>query len=106
MKRIVHVSTCGANDWRRLLDGAITGGFPLGPGRAYGNFKVAKEIILEAFAAQFRIELVIRHSADRPPASLASRSPKRAQERPTAARAERRVPMRRCSRRPSMSAGR
>jgi UDP-glucose 4-epimerase len=64
VKRIVHLSTFGAYDWRRPLHGAIVEDFPLGPGRAYGNFKVAKEMILEAFAAQFRIELIMLRPAN------------------------------------------
>lgn len=64
VKRIVHLSTFGAYDWRRPLGGPITESFPLGPGRAYGNFKVAKEMILEAYAAQFKIELLMLRPAN------------------------------------------
>jgi UDP-glucose 4-epimerase len=64
VKRIVHLSTFGVYDWRRPLPGAITEDFPLGPGRAYGNFKIAKEMVLEAYAAQFRIELIILRPAN------------------------------------------
>jgi UDP-glucose 4-epimerase len=64
VKRIVHLSTFGAYDWRRPLEGAITEEFALGPGRAYGNFKVAQEMILEAYAAQYRIELVMLRPAN------------------------------------------
>ena len=64
VKRIVHLSTFGVYDWRRPLAGKITEDFPLGPGRAYGNFKVAKEMILEAYAAQFKIELVMLRPAN------------------------------------------
>ena len=64
VRRIVHLSTFGAYDWRRPLPGKITEDFPLGPGRAYGNFKVAKEMILEAYAAQFKIELIMLRPAN------------------------------------------
>ncbi len=64
VKRIVHLSTFGVYDWRLPLAGKITEDFPLGPGRAYGNFKVAKEMILEAYAAQFKIELVMLRPAN------------------------------------------
>jgi nucleoside-diphosphate-sugar epimerase len=46
--RLVHISTFGVYDWRRTMTAPITEGFPRGPGRGYGNFKVAKEAILEA----------------------------------------------------------
>ena len=46
--RLVHISTFGVYDWRRAMTGPITEDFPRGPGRGYGNFKVAKEAILEA----------------------------------------------------------
>jgi nucleoside-diphosphate-sugar epimerase len=46
--RLVHVSTFGVYDWRRPMSGPIAEDFPRGPGRGYGNFKVAKEMILEA----------------------------------------------------------
>jgi nucleoside-diphosphate-sugar epimerase len=46
--RLVHISTFGVYDWRRPMSGPIAEDFPRGPGRGYGNFKVAKEMILEA----------------------------------------------------------
>ena len=64
VRRLVHISTFGAYDWRRPLDGPITESFPLGPGRAYGNFKAAKEMILEAYAGQFKFELVMLRPAN------------------------------------------
>lgn len=64
VRRIVHLSTFGAYDWRRPLPAKITEDFPLGPGRAYGNFKVAKEMIMEAYAAQFKIELIMLRPAN------------------------------------------
>jgi nucleoside-diphosphate-sugar epimerase len=46
--RLIHISTFGVYDWRRPMTAPITEDFPRGPGRGYGNFKVAKEMILEA----------------------------------------------------------
>jgi UDP-glucose 4-epimerase len=64
VKRLVHLSTFGAYDWRRPLDGPVTEAFPLGPGRAYGSLKAAKEMILEAYAGQFKFELVMLRPAN------------------------------------------
>jgi nucleoside-diphosphate-sugar epimerase len=46
--RLVHISTFGVYDWRRPMTAPVAEDFPRGPGRGYGNFKVAKEMILEA----------------------------------------------------------
>lgn len=46
--RLVHISTFGVYDWRRAMTSPLAEDFPRGPGRGYGNFKVAKEMILEA----------------------------------------------------------
>jgi nucleoside-diphosphate-sugar epimerase len=46
--RLVHISTFGVYDWRRPMTVPVVEDFPRGPGRGYGNFKVAKEMILEA----------------------------------------------------------
>ncbi len=64
VKRLVHLSTFGAYDWRRPLVGPVTEDFPLGPGRAYGNFKAAKEMILEAYAGQYKFELIMLRPAN------------------------------------------
>ena len=59
VRRLVHLSTFGAYDWRREMPATLTEDFPLGPDRAYGAFKPAKEHILEAYAARFNFELVM-----------------------------------------------
>lgn len=64
VRRLVHLSTFGAYDWRRPVEGHVTEAFPLGPGRAYGNFKAAKELILEAYAGQFKFELMMLRPAN------------------------------------------
>lgn len=64
VRRLVHLSTYGTYDLRRPLDEWITEAFPLGPGGgAYGNFKVAKEMILETYALEFKFELVMLRPA-------------------------------------------
>lgn len=64
VRRLVHLSTYGTYDLRRPLDDKITEAFPLGPGGgAYGNFKVAKEMILETYALEYKFELVMLRPA-------------------------------------------
>lgn len=63
-RRLVHLSTFGAYDWRRKLPSPVTEDAPLGPGRAYGAFKAAKEMILEAYALQYKFELVMLRPAN------------------------------------------
>lgn len=63
-RRLVHLSTFGAYDWRRQLPSPVTEEAPLGPGRAYGAFKAAKEMILEAYALQYKFELVMLRPAN------------------------------------------
>jgi nucleoside-diphosphate-sugar epimerase len=64
VRRLVHVSTFGVYDLRRPLPPKIGEDFPKGPVRAYGALKTAKELILEAYAAEYRFELVILRPAN------------------------------------------
>lgn len=62
--RLVHLSTFGVYDWRRPMTAPIAEDFPRGPGRGYGNFKVAKEMILEAHRRLHGYELVMIRPAN------------------------------------------
>lgn len=62
--RLVHISTFGVYDWRRSMTSPVTEDFPLGPGRGYGNFKVAKEMIVEAHRRLHGFELVVIRPAN------------------------------------------
>ncbi len=64
VQRLVHISTFGVYDARRKQDGAVTEDFPRGAGRGYGNFKGAKELILEAYANNYKFELVMLRPAN------------------------------------------
>jgi UDP-glucose 4-epimerase len=63
-RRLVHLSTFGVYDGRRDSSGPITEGFARGPGRGYGNSKVAKELILEAYQRKYGFELVMLRPAN------------------------------------------
>lgn len=58
VKRLVHVSTFGVYDMRRDVPKLMAEDFHRGAGRAYGNSKVAKELLLEAYRAKYGFELV------------------------------------------------
>ncbi|HEX9741241.1 MAG TPA: NAD(P)-dependent oxidoreductase [Nitrospiraceae bacterium] len=58
MKRLVHTSTFGVYDLRREVPKLVKEDFHRGHGRGYGNSKVAKELILEAYQRKFGFELV------------------------------------------------
>ena len=62
--RLVHISTFGVYDWRRPMSAPVAEDFPRGPGRGYGNFKVAKEMILEAHARLHGYELAMLRPAN------------------------------------------
>lgn len=62
--RLVHLSTFGVYDWRRTMSGPIAEDFQRGPGRGYGNFKVAKEMILEAHRRLHSYELIALRPAN------------------------------------------
>ncbi|HTI86097.1 MAG TPA: NAD(P)-dependent oxidoreductase [Alphaproteobacteria bacterium] len=62
--RLVHISTFGVYDWRRAMTAPVREDFARGPGRGYGNFKVAKEMILEAHRRLHGYELVVLRPAN------------------------------------------
>lgn len=64
VKRLVHISTFGVYDRRRKTSGPMKEDFPRGGGRGYGNFKVAKELILEAYAKLHGFELIVLRPAN------------------------------------------
>ena len=51
VRRLVHLSTFGAYDWRRDPSAAIDESFPTGAGSAYSNGKAAQELLLEIYQA-------------------------------------------------------
>jgi UDP-glucose 4-epimerase len=64
VRRLVHISTFGVYDRRREAPAAITEDFPRGGARGYGAYKGAKELILEAYAAAFKLELIMLRPAN------------------------------------------
>jgi UDP-glucose 4-epimerase len=64
VRRLVHISTFGVYDRRRKTSGPTTEDFPRGGGRGYGNYKVAKEMILEAYAQAHGFELIMLRPAN------------------------------------------
>src|ERR1019366_1541345 len=68
VRRLVHISTLAVYDRRRETPETTTGGvpedFPRGGARGYGNFKGAKELILEAYAAAHGFELITLRPAN------------------------------------------
>jgi UDP-glucose 4-epimerase len=68
VRRLVHISTLAVYDRRRETPDARTQGiaedFPRGGERGYGNFKGAKELILEAYAAAYGFELIMLRPAN------------------------------------------
>lgn len=59
IKRLVHISTMGVYDARRDYLEPVKEDFHRGSGKAYGNYKVAKELVLEAYANEFKFELIM-----------------------------------------------
>jgi nucleoside-diphosphate-sugar epimerase len=64
VRRLVHISTFGVYDARRGMREPIVESFPRGPGRGYGNSKVAKELILEAYQRKYGFELIMLRPAN------------------------------------------
>jgi len=64
VKRLVHVSTMGVYDSRRPVSANVPEDFPRGARRGYGNYKAAKELILEAYADHYKFELVMVRPAN------------------------------------------
>lgn len=62
--RLVHMSTMGVYDTRRKTNANVPEDFPRGATRGYGNYKAAKEMILEAYADEYKFELLILRPAN------------------------------------------
>ena len=59
VKRLVQISTMGIYDRRLEGDSPIEENFHRGPGEPYGNSKVAKELMVEAYQRLYGFELII-----------------------------------------------
>src|ERR1700754_4036285 len=65
VKRLVHISTFGVYDRRREEGNApVAEDFVRGGSRAYGAFKAAKELILEAYATAYKFEVIMLRPAN------------------------------------------
>jgi UDP-glucose 4-epimerase len=68
VRRLVHISSLAVYDRRHESPAALTQGinedFPRGGARGYGNYKGAKELILEAYAATHGFELITLRPAN------------------------------------------
>jgi UDP-glucose 4-epimerase len=64
VRRLVHISTFGIYDRRKGEPNPIDEDFRRGPGEAYGNSKVAKELILDAYQRLFGFELIVLRLAN------------------------------------------
>ena len=65
VRRLVHISTFGVYDRRREAGNApVAEDFVRGGSRAYGAFKAAKELILEAYAAAYKFEVIMLRPAN------------------------------------------
>ena len=64
VKRLLQISTFGVYDRRQGEPNPIDENFRRGPGEAYGNSSVAKELIVEAYQQNFGFELIILRVAN------------------------------------------
>ncbi len=64
VKRLVHISTFGVYDRRKGEPAPIDESFTRGPGEPYGNSKVAKELMVEAYQRLYGFELIILRLAN------------------------------------------
>jgi len=64
VKRLVQISTFGIYDRRKGEPNPIDEDFRRGPGEAYGNSKVAKELMVEAYQRLFGFELIVLRLAN------------------------------------------
>ncbi|HWO43155.1 MAG TPA: NAD(P)-dependent oxidoreductase [Candidatus Eisenbacteria bacterium] len=64
VKRLIQISTMGVYDRRLEGDAPIDEGFHRGPGEAYGNSKVAKELMVEAYQRLYGFELIVLRLAN------------------------------------------
>lgn len=63
-RRLVHISTFGVYDWRRSAPEPVEETFYRGSGVPYGNSKVAKELLLEAYRNIYNFELMVVRPAN------------------------------------------
>ena len=64
VRRLVHISTFGVYDRRKGEPGPIDESFTRGPGEPYGNSKVAKELMVEAYQRLYGFELIVLRLAN------------------------------------------
>ena len=64
IKRVVHLSTFGVYDWRRIAHGPVAEDAPRGAGSPYSNSKAAQELILEAYSLKYGFELIVLRPAN------------------------------------------
>ncbi|MCH6546687.1 MAG: NAD-dependent epimerase/dehydratase family protein, partial [Deltaproteobacteria bacterium] len=64
VKRLVQISTFGIYDRRKGEPGPIDESFRRGPGEPYGNSKVAKELMVEAYQRLYGFELIVLRLAN------------------------------------------
>ena len=64
IRRLVHISTFGVYDWRKRAPEPIDEDFARGSGVPYGNSKVAKELLLEAYQRMHKFELIVIRPAN------------------------------------------
>ena len=64
VKRLVQISTFGIYDRRKGEPNPIDEDFRRGPGEPYGNSKVAKELMVEAYQRVFGFELIVLRLAN------------------------------------------
>src|SRR6266436_7197156 len=64
VKRLVQISTFGIYDRRNGEPGPIDESFHRGPGEPYGNSKVAKELMVEAYQRLYGFELIVLRLAN------------------------------------------
>ena len=64
VRRLVHISSFAVYDRRRPSGGPVAEDHPRGPGRAYGNSKVIKELVTESYRIDYDFELVTLRPAN------------------------------------------
>ena len=64
VRRLVHISSFAVYDRRRSPVGPVAEDHPRGPGRAYGNSKVIKELVVESYRVDYGFELVTLRPAN------------------------------------------
>jgi UDP-glucose 4-epimerase len=64
IKRLVHMSTFGVYDWRRITEGPVSEDEVRGQGTPYSNSKVSQELILEAYTLKYGFETIVLRPAN------------------------------------------